>query len=360
MEKRPIRVGLIGFGMAGQVFHAPVITAVDGLILHKVSARTAERRSLLQERYPTTTAVDNADGIIHADDIDLVVVATSNDMHYPLAKAALLAGKAVVVEKPFTNTSAEADELIQVAESKALLLSVHHNARWNSDYLTVKKVISDGALGQLVSFEARYDRFRNTLKENAWREEDLPGSGILYDLGAHLIDQALELFGRPEAINADLRKQRPGAKAVDDFELILHYPYLKVSLRGAMLVKEPSPRYALYGLNGAFVKYGIDPQEAALKAGKSPKDDPDWGKEPADIHGKLNVLGANGADQISFVESERGNYPAFYQNIYDALVGVAPLVVRPQQARDVIRIIELAEQSWAERRTVDVTMDANA
>lgn len=360
MEKQPIRVGLIGFGMAGQVFHAPVITAVDGLMLHKVSARSADRRQLLQERYPEATVVDSADAIIDADDIDLVVIATSNDMHYPLAKTALLAGKAVVVEKPFTNTSAEADELIQIAESKKLLLSVHHNARWNSDYLTVKKVLSSGVLGKLASFEVRYDRFRNALKENAWREEDLPGSGILYDLGAHLIDQAIELFGLPEAINADLRKQRPGAKAVDDFELILHYPQLKVSLRGAMLVKEPSPRYALYGLNGAFVKYGIDPQEAALKAGKSPKNDPDWGCEPSDIHGKLNVVDADGRDQISFVESERGNYPAFYQNIYDALVGKAPLLVRPEQARDVIRIIELAEQSWAERRTVDVSMDTNA
>src|SRR5690606_7501727 len=219
---------------------------------------------------------------------------------------------------------------------------------------TVKKVISDGALGQLVSFEARYDRFRNTLKENAWREEDLPGSGILYDLGAHLIDQALELFGRPEAINADLRKQRPGAKAVDDFELILHYPYLKVSLRGAMLVKEPSPRYALYGLNGAFVKYGIDPQEAALKAGKSPKGDAEWGKEPKEIWGKLNVL-ENGQDRIEYLPSERGNYPAFYQNVYEAVAGQSDSAVKPEEARNVIRIIELAEQSWAERRTLDVS-----
>lgn len=360
MAKQQIRVGLIGFGMAGQVFHAPVITAVDGLVLHKVSARQPERRQLLAERYPDVIAVAHADDIIQADDIDLVVVATSNDMHFPLAKAALLAGKAVVVEKPFTNTSREADELLALAEEKELLLSVHHNARWNSDYLTVKKIIDSGVLGRLVSFEARYDRFRNTLKENAWREEDLPGSGILYDLGAHLIDQAIELFGLPEAINADLRKQRPGARAVDDFELILHYPQLKVSLRGAMLVKEPSPRYALYGLDGAFVKYGIDPQEAALKAGKSPKGDPDWGKEPAEIHGKLNVLAADGTDQISFVTSEQGNYPAFYQNIYDALVGDAALLVQPRQARDVIRIIELAEQSWTERRTVDLSLDNKA
>lgn len=360
MSEQRIRVGLIGFGMAGQVFHAPVITAIDGLVLHKVSARRPAHKKLLKERYPDAVQVGHADDIIHADDIDLVVVATSNDMHYPLSKAALLAGKAVVVEKPFTNTSAEADELIDIANNKGLMLSVHHNARWNSDYLTVKDVIASGALGRLVSFEARYDRFRNTLKENAWREEDLPGSGILYDLGAHLIDQAIELFGLPEAINADLRKQRPGAMAVDDFELILHYLGLKVSLRGAMLVKEPSPRYALYGLDGAFVKYGIDPQEAALKDGKSPKGDRDWGKEPEAIHGKLNVLAADGTDRITYVTSKRGNYPAFYQNIYDALVHGAELLVKPRQARNVIRMIELAEQSWAERRTVDVDISGDA
>ena len=287
---KTLNVGLIGFGMAGQVFHAPVITAVEGLRLHKVSARRAEQQEILRARYPQATIVGSADEIIHADDIDLVVVATSNDVHHSLTKAALLAGKHVVVEKPFTNTSRDADELIALAKAQNRLLSVHHNARWHSDYLTVKKVIGGGKLGKLVSVEVRYDRFRNTLKKNAWREEDLPGSGILYDLGAHLIDQSIELFGLPEAINADLRKQRPGSKAVDDFELILHYPSLKVSLKGAMLVKEPCPRYALYGLNGAFVKYGIDPQEAALKAGESPLNNPDWGVESEDFGGKLKVL----------------------------------------------------------------------
>ncbi|SEK96985.1 oxidoreductase [Parapedobacter koreensis] len=350
---KPINVGLIGFGMAGRVFHAPVIAAVDGLRLHKVSARKPEQREILQARYPEAVIVAHADEIIHAEDIDLVVVATSNEVHHSLTQAALLAGKHVVVEKPFTNTVAEADELVALAKARGLLVSVHHNARWNSDYLTVKKVIENGRLGRLVSFEARYDRFRNALKENAWREANLPGSGILYDLGAHLIDQSLQLFGKPEAINADLRTQRPGAQAVDDFELILHYPQLKVSLKGAMLVKEPSPRYALYGLDGAFVKYGIDPQEAALKAGESPKGNPNWGREPRDSWGKLNVL-EDGVDVIEYIESERGNYPAFYRNIREAIAGESGLAVKPAEARDVIYVIEMAERSWAERRTVDL------
>lgn len=347
-----INVGLIGFGAAGQVFHAPIITSVEGLRLHRVTARKPEQREQLQQRYPEAIPAGSADEIINADDIELVVVATSNDVHHSLTKAALLAGKHVVVEKPFTNTSAQADELIELAKKQNRLLTVHHNARWNSDYLTVKKVIESGRLGRLVAFEARYDRFRNALKDNAWREADLPGSGILYDLGAHLIDQSIQLFGLPQAVNADLRKQRTGAQAVDDFELILHYPQLKVSLKGAMLVKEPSPRYALYGEDGAFVKYGIDPQEAALRAGKSPKSDPDWGREPEEIQGKLNVL-ENGHDRIEYLRSEKGNYPAFYQNVYQAIIGQSELQVKPEQARDVIRIIELAELSWGEKRTLD-------
>ncbi|WP_353185929.1 oxidoreductase [Parapedobacter lycopersici] len=348
---RKINVGLIGFGMAGQVFHAPTITTVDGLRLHKVTTRRPDQQEVLAARYPDATGVTAAAEIVHADDIDLIVIATSNDVHYTLAKAALLAGKDVVVEKPFTNTSAEADELIALAQRHNRLLSVYHNARWNSDYLTIKKIIAGGRLGKLVSFEARYDRFRNALKKNAWREMNLPGSGILYDLGAHLIDQSLQLFGAPQAINADLRMQRPGAQAVDDFELILHYPQLKVTLKSSMLVKEPSPRYALYGLQGAFVKYGIDPQEAALKAGASPLEDPEWGKEPESIWGKLNVL-EDGADHIAYVESERGDYPAFYRNVCDAVHGRSALAVTAAAARNVIRIIELAEQSWREKRTV--------
>src|SRR5690606_2490740 len=170
-----VNIGLIGFGAAGQVFHAPVITSVAGLRLHRVTARKPEQQRLLQQRYPEALMVMGADDIIGADDIDLVVVATSNDVHHALAKAALLAGKHVVVEKPFTNPTAEADELISVARREDRLLTVHHNTRWNSDFLTVKNVIRSGRLGRLVAFEARYDRFRNTLRDNAWREEDLPG-----------------------------------------------------------------------------------------------------------------------------------------------------------------------------------------
>lgn len=351
---KTINVGLIGFGMAGQVFHAPIITSVDGLCLHTVCVRRPEHQDALRARYPQAKAVMHADEVFADEDVDLVIVATSNDVHYRLAKAALQAGKHVVVEKPFTNNAFDADELIALAEAQNCLLSVHHNARWNSDYLTVKKIIESGRLGQLIAFEARYDRFRPALRKNAWREQNSPGAGILYDLGAHLIDQSLQLFGFPEAVHADLRQQRPGAKTVDDFHLILHYPKIRITLRGSMLVKEPSPRYALYGLNGAFVKYGIDPQEAALKRGESPRENKGWGLEPKAIWGKLNVLDGEN-DDVSFIESERGDYPAFYRNVRDAMRGMEALLVKPEEARNVIRLIELAEKSWNEKRTVMLT-----
>src|SRR5690606_23843373 len=211
---RKYKIGLIGFSIGGHVFHAPFIAENDRLELYQVTARKPEQQRMLAERYPQTMGVLSTDDIIHDPEVDIVVVATSNDVHYSLAKAALEAGKHVVVEKPFTNTTNEADELIALAKEKNLLLSVHHNARFHSDFKTVRKVVDSGRLGRVVNYEARFDRFRNFLRPGAWREENLPGSGIHYDLGAHLIDQALQLFGLPDSVFADLRVQRDGAKAV--------------------------------------------------------------------------------------------------------------------------------------------------
>ncbi|WP_400262597.1 Gfo/Idh/MocA family oxidoreductase [Sphingobacterium sp. SG20118] len=233
-----IRVGLVGFGISGQVFHAPVMRSIPDLELVKVTARKEEQKVILREQYPTAIAVDHIDSILEDASIDLVVIATSNDMHYPFAKQALLAGKHVVVEKPFCNTSEQADELIALAKEKGKILSVYHNLRFNSDFRTIRDVIHDERLGSIKNFEVRYDRFRNHLRPNAWREDNLPGSGIFYDLGAHLIDQTLQLFGKPNGVFADLTIQRPGAKAIDNFELLLYYPEMRVSLKGGMLAKE--------------------------------------------------------------------------------------------------------------------------
>ena len=347
------KVGLIGFSIGGHVFHAPFIASNPNLELYKVTARKADQRKMLAERYPTAVGVLSADDIINDPEVDIVVVATSNDVHYSLTKQALEAGKHVVVEKPFTNTTAEADELIALAKSKGLLLSVHHNARFHSDYKTVNRVLAEGRLGRVVSYEARFDRFRNFLREGAWRELNLPGSGIHYDLGAHLIDQALQLFGHPDYVFADLRAQRDGASAVDDFEYILSYPRLKVTLKGQMLAKEPTPRFAIYGMNGSFVKSGVDPQENLLRAGVRPEAKPDWGVESADIQGSLSLL-ENGDDVHEYVLSEIGTGQDFYKNIVATLRGEESLFIKPEEARDVIRILELGDISWRERRTVPV------
>lgn len=348
-----IKVGLIGFSIGGHVFHAPFISENPDLELYKVTARKFEQQEMLAERYPDAIAVQRAEEIFEDPAIDLVVIATSNDVHYSFAKAALEAGKHVVVEKPFTNYASEADELIAFAKSKNLLLSVHHNARFHSDFKTVKKLIEEGRLGRLTNYEARFDRFRNFLRPGAWREENLPGSGIHYDLGAHLIDQALQLFGHPTAIYADLRVQRDGAKAIDDFEFILHYPQVKVSLKGQMLAKIPTARFALYGTNGSFVKWGVDPQEELLRAGKRPAEVAGWGEEPSEIYGKLAVL-ENGTEIEEIIPSEKGSGEDFYKNIVATLKGEEKLFVKPEQARDVIRILELAEQSWTEQRVVSL------
>lgn len=345
------KVGLIGFSIGGYVFHAPFIASNPNLELYKVTARKEEQQKMLADRYPEAIGVLSADDIIEDPEVDIVVVATSNDVHYSLTKQALEAGKHVIVEKPFTNTTAEADELIGLAQKKGLLLSVHHNARFHSDYKTVQRLLKEGKLGRVVSYEARFDRFRNFLRAGAWREQAGPGSGIHYDLGAHLIDQALQLFGHPDAVFADLRVQRDGAEAIDDFEYILSYPRLKVTLKGQMLAKEATPRFAIYGMNGSFVKKGVDPQENLLRAGVRPENEPNWGVESQDIQGSLSLY-VDGNDVHEYVESEVGAGQDFYKNIVATLNGEEDLFIRAEQARDVIRILELGDQSWKEQRTI--------
>jgi len=350
-----IKVGLVGFGAGGRTFHAPVLTTVPGLQLNKIRAAKPDQVSIAKEKYPDAQIVPTSEEIFDDKNIDLVVITTPNTSHYSLAIQALQAGKHVVVDKPFTINTKEADELIAFASEKKLILSVYQSRRFDSDFYTIQKIIKNGLLGDIVELESRYDRFRNYLKPNAWREEDLPGAGILYDLGAHLIDQALILFGLPIAVTADIRIQRKGGKATDNFELILHYPDVKVTLKGGMLVREPLPRFILLGANGSFVKYGLDVQEEALKAGFTAETKGGWGIEPEDIWGTVNTE-MNGQHFIGKIESEQGNYSNFYLNIYKAILGKEQLIVTPMQARNNIRIIELAIQSQQERRTVDFTM----
>ncbi len=339
-----LNIGMIGFGMAGRVFHAPIIKSLPYLRLKGVQSANRTTREMLHRLYPETEIADSAEEILKDEDIDLVVVATPNTSHTEYAEKALLANKHVIVEKPFTITSSEADTLIELAKEKNLVLTVHQNRRWDSDFLTVKKVIEGRLLGDIVEYEAHYDRFRNYIKENAWREEPQAGSGVLYDLGSHLIDQALSLFGLPLEVSADIGAQRGGSKTVDYFHIILHYQNFRAVLRSGSLVREPLPHFIVLGNEGSFVKYGMDVQEAALKAGATPLELEAWGEEPKELQGIINS-NINGVHIRGTVESERGDYRFFYENVYNAIMGKEELAVKPEEARNTIRIIELAMES---------------
>lgn len=346
-----IITGLIGFGTGGRIFHAPVISSMQNFRLQKISTSNATAATTIRSQYPDTKIVQHADEVLEDPEIELVIIAAPNASHFPLAKKALQYGKHVIVEKPFTVSVAEADELIALAESQKKIITVHHNRRWDSDFKTVKKIIDEKLLGTLVEYEAHFDRFRNVLKENSWKETDDRGSGILYDLGSHLIDQALCLFGLPLELFANLQAQRPGSEVVDEFELLLFYPGLKVTLKAGMLVREPLPHFILSGINGSFVKFGMDVQEEALKNGTTPLNIAHWGEEPEDIWGKINT-DVNGVHRQGKIASERGDYREFFQNVYDAIRLQEPLMVTAQQARDTIKIIELAMKSNHQKCTL--------
>lgn len=342
-----LQVGLAGFGAGGQVYNAPVFSSVEGYALSKIMTSNPANIAVARERYPRAHVVQDFQDLISDKDIDLIVITTPNHLHFPLAKQALEAGKHVVVEKPFTTNSKDAAKLIALSKKHKRVLSVNHNRRWDSDIQTVQKVIQEGKLGKIVEFKAHFDRFRNYIKPGWKEKKELPGSGILYDLGSHLIDQALLLFGKPSEVFANMQTQRASSNVPDHFEILLLYPKLKVSLTAGMLVKKPGPRYSLLGRMGSFVKYGMDVQEAALKQGKSPNDTIDWGIEPQEQWGELHL-----EDRSQPVQSVAGDYREFYRNIYNAIVHGHPLEVTPKQAKTVIDVIEAAQQSHEQKRIV--------
>jgi scyllo-inositol 2-dehydrogenase (NADP+) len=349
---KKLKTAIIGFGVTGRVFHAPFVGNMPQFDLKMMSTSQKEATLLANNLYPKTKIVIDAQAILEDKDIELIIIGTPNTSHFPLAKAALLAGKHVIVDKPFTVTSAEADELIAIAKKQKRVLSVHHNRRFVSDFRTVKKVINSGVLGNLVEYEAHYDRFRPALRPQAWREHEVPGAGILYDLGSHLIDQALTLFGLPETIYADTRIQRAGTKATDHFELVLNYPNLKVTLKASMLAKKPAPTFLLHGDRGSFVKYGMDVQEDPLRAGINPFSVPNWGEEPENIWGQITTE-HEGVTKTETIKSEIGAYQDYFLNVYQAIIGESDLLVTAEQSRDVIRVIELAMMSSEEKRWIN-------
>ncbi|GBU07599.1 oxidoreductase [Bacteroidales bacterium] len=349
--KTQISTGIIGFGAAGQVFHAPFIHYLAGFSLDKISTTNAQFISLAKNKYPLATIVANSESIIEDASIDLVIIATPNVFHYPLAKNALLAGKHVIVEKPFTVSTEEADDLIRISKEKGLILSVNHNRRWTGDFISVSKLLKEQTLGDISEFISHYDRFRPGLRPGAWREADYKASGIFYDLCAHQIDQSLMLFGMPQSLNAFLDKQRPGVNAVDYFLLRLQYAHFSVCFHGGMLNKIPGPTIAIHGTKGSFVKFGMDVQEQQLKDGLLPNSE-GWGVDPEDAWGTLCVENEAGTSHYSRVHTANGCFEDYFMNVHAAIMGETPLIVRPEEARDVIKIIELGIKSAQEERTI--------
>jgi scyllo-inositol 2-dehydrogenase (NADP+) len=326
-----IRVGLVGYGLAGALFHAPLIRACDRMELAAVlTSRDAPQR------------VGSLDELLERS--DLVVVASPNSTHFDIASAAMKAGKHVVIDKPFTVTLADADALIALARERGRILTVFHNRRWDSDFLTFAKLLP--RLGNVSLFDAHWDRFRPEIK-SGWREEPEPGSGLLNDLGPHMIDQALQLFGMPDSLSADILAERPAARVDDYFDLTLHYGTRRVCLRASSLIADPRPRFAVHGNAGSFAKYGLDPQEAQLKAGMDPSD-PAFGID--DNPGTL-ALPDGSAEQVP---GERGDYRAFYDSLAMAILGGAPVPVEPADARDGLALIALARRAAELGRSLPV------
>ncbi len=346
-----IRTAIIGYGLSGRVFHAPFIDVVEGYDLTKISTSRPESIAMIEERYPVTAVVPDGKSIIDDPEIDLVIVTSPNTDHFRWSREALLAGKHVVVEKPFTVNVEEADELIEIAQRQQKILTVYHNRRFTSDTRTVKKLLESGLLGDIVDYESHFDRYRiNPRPNGAWREQSLPGSGIFYDLGSHLIDQALWFFGMPQAVTAEINNQRSWVLTDDHFDLRLHYATFTATLKSGMICRIPGPTYMLHGTNGSFVKYGLDIQEATLDGGAIPQGK-DWGKEPESIWGSIDAE-YKGVKIKGKLESEQGDYRDYFINLRDAINGKAEIAVKPEEARNVMRIIEIAFQSSREKRTI--------
>ncbi|MEX2461236.1 MAG: oxidoreductase [Paenibacillaceae bacterium] len=344
---RILRTGLIGYGLSGEIFHAPFIKAIEGFELTKVVSSNPEKVS---KHFPQVEVVLEVEQLLEDERIDLIIITTPNTTHHALAKKALLAGKHVVVEKPFVNHASDAEELIEIATKSNKVLTVFQNRRWDNDFLTVKQCIASGTLGEIFSFESHFDRYRPQVTKR-WREQDLDGSGILYDLGAHLIDQALHLFGLPETVQGDVRVQREYGVADDYFHIVLGYGKLRVILHSSCIVKQSGPRFQVHGSQGSFIKYGLDSQEEALKAGGIPGGS-QWGKDREDRYGELTIQ-LGGLDLKSKVETIHGRYDTFYKELYHAIVDHSPVPVLAFDAMNTIKIIEAVKQSSKELRTLN-------
>lgn len=339
-----MRAALLGFGLAGRYFHAPLLQAAGFDVCAVVSRQHDAVRAVL----PEATVFDNDDALYARGDFDLVVIATPNELHASQTRAALRSGKHVLVDKPLCLATREADELIELAQAQRRVLTVFQNRRWDADFLTIQRLVANGRLGELNAFHARWDRFRPSVVDR-WREHG-PGGGVLFDLGAHLIDQALCLFGMPEWLQADVFAQRHGASAADGFELLLGKANVRMTLGVSTIAANGGPRYRVHGARGSYVKSGLDVQEPQLREGMRPTDAA-FGIEPEAQWGTFTA-GETGASEA--VPSKRGRWIEFYTQLRDCIEHGGPPPVSAESARDVIRVIEAALESGRSGRRIQI------
>lgn len=339
----PIRTALVGYGSVAEKMHAPLISVCPDLDFVAIVERKGNR---CEEKFPNVRTFRSLEALLETDFADLICITTPNEFHFPMAKQCLEAGKHVVVDKPVTIFSHEAEELEKIASEKNRICSVFHNRRYDGDFRTLQKLVTENTLGKLVYLESHFDRFRPQVSEN-WREKDVPGNGITYDLGSHLIDQVVLLFGRPEAIFADIQKQRKNAVADDYFDISLFYKDFKARVTAGVLVNVPTPKFLLLGEKGSYQKFHLDVQEQAFKDGRKPEG-VDWGVEPEDRWGKLHF-----ENETLPLRTINGDYRIFYQNVADAILKNTTLQVTLTQTISVLKIIESAFLSAKEGRKVD-------
>ena len=346
-----VNIGLIGFGKSASMFHAPIIRSLPS---YKIAAVVSSDSNKVHKNLPDVKVYNSVDELVGNSDVDLVVVTSPNRLHYEHAKKALLSNKHVIVEKPFVTEVSQGEELIEIADDLGLKLSVYHNRRWDNCFLTAKQLISDNQIGEIYTYECCFDRFRINVDHNKWKEQDQDGSGILYDLGSHLIDQALHLFGKPKSIFADIAVQRKNGTANDYFHLLMKYLDKRVILRSCSVVLKPTHHIAIHGSMGSYIKVGLDPQEDSLKNGLSPND-PSWGLEHNSDNIVIFTQMVNGVPQLKNVELLKGSYEEYYIQMLNALRNNSRVPILASDALEVIKIIKLAEKSNGEKREIEMS-----
>lgn len=342
-----IKTAITSFGMSGLVFHGPLLKVNPGFEVVSILERS---KNISKDLFPESKIVRSYNEILENNNVDLVIVNTPDKFHYEMVKQALLSGKHVVVEKPITLNSDQAEKLVQLARGKGLVFTVFQNRRWDGDFRTVQKVLAENNLGRLIEFESHYDRYRTFITPNTWKEEGDEFAGVLYNLGSHMIDQVYVLFGKPKAVTAHLKIVRSNGVVTDYYDIRLDYENFSAIVKCSYLVKNPGPRYSIYGEFGTFHKWGIDPQEDLLKVGKLPIGD-DWGTEHESDWGTI-LYEKNGVDVEAKIETLPGDYNIFYNNVYDAIRNGAQLFVKPEEAVEVLKILEACLESNKTKRTV--------